>query len=234
MSKIAGCSGMGLPRPGYRKVLDFFEVKDTFLLPPKSKTLERWREIAGDEFVFAIKAWQVITHESESPGYRVMPDTIRQSMQNGGHFKDCGEVKEAWQQTLRAAKALRARVIVFETPASFTPTTRNRSRFSRFFESIEREQDLLLVWEPLGVWSLEERQALCDDLQLISSADEDNPKSAEVGYMRLNRANYDEDRLLALADATWEAREMYFAFQGLNTVHQARRLQTLLSESDEA
>ncbi|MBW2732583.1 MAG: DUF72 domain-containing protein [Deltaproteobacteria bacterium] len=231
MAKISGCSGAGLPRPGYRKTLDFFEVKDTFLLPPKSKTLERWREISGEEFVFAVKAWQVITHESDSPGYQVMPEGIRSAMQKGGHFKEGGEIREAWEQTLRAAKALRARVILFETPASFTPTSRNRARISSFFESIERLDDILLVWEPLGIWSSEERLTICGDLGLISAGDEESLQSTDVGYVRLHRGTYDEDRLIAIADATWESEEMYYAFQGPEMVHHARRLQKLLSET---
>lgn len=233
MSRLAGCSGTGLPKPGYLESLDFFEVKDTFFLAPKSKTLQGWRERAGADFVFAIRAWQVITHESDSPGYRVMPDGLREAMKNGGHFKACGEVRDAWQQTVRAAESLRARAIVFETPSSFTPTSQNRLRIKTFFESIERPPRTLLVWEPLGIWSREEQLAIARDLDLVAAMDEDQPQSAPTGYLRLHRGGYDEDRLLSIADSTWEAEEMYYAFQSPNSVHHARRLQSLLNEATE-
>lgn len=38
------------------------EVQKTFYQPPKVETAQRWRRKAPSDFVFTMKAWQLITH----------------------------------------------------------------------------------------------------------------------------------------------------------------------------
>jgi uncharacterized protein YecE (DUF72 family) len=57
------------------------EVQHTFYEPPAEAVLARWRTQAPASFEFTIKAWQVVTHESNSPTYRrlkrPLPDSAR-------------------------------------------------------------------------------------------------------------------------------------------------------------
>ena len=99
------------------------EVQQTFYHPPMIKTLEGWRAEAPPDFEFTLKAWQLITHEAESPTYRRLklpwPPT---KLANCGSFKPSEEVLWAWEQTREAALALKAPIVVFRPrPASGPP-----------------------------------------------------------------------------------------------------------------
>jgi uncharacterized protein YecE (DUF72 family) len=74
-------------------------------------------------------------------------------------------VKEAWETTLASAKALRAKTILFQCPASFRQSEENIARLEKFFESIDR-QDLNLYWEPRGDWDSAVVRSICDNLEL--------------------------------------------------------------------
>lgn len=52
------------------------EVQKTFYQPPKVETAKRWRRRVPPEFAFAAKAWQLITHESSSPTYRRLSESL--------------------------------------------------------------------------------------------------------------------------------------------------------------
>ena len=73
-----GCSGWhykhwlgifypsGLPTiemlPFYARTFDTVEINNTFYALPLEKTVQRWREIAPEDFCFAVKASRYITH----------------------------------------------------------------------------------------------------------------------------------------------------------------------------
>jgi uncharacterized protein YecE (DUF72 family) len=49
--------------PFYASRLNSVEIDSTFYRIPSAKTVQRWRERTPEEFVFAAKLPQVITHE---------------------------------------------------------------------------------------------------------------------------------------------------------------------------
>jgi uncharacterized protein YecE (DUF72 family) len=164
------------------------EVQQTFYQPPSLKTAEKWREEAPADFEFAMKAWQLITHEPKSPTYRRLKlgwpgDKLTQC----GSFKSTEEVAWAWKQTREIAVALQARYVVFQCPPSFHPSAENKKNLKTFFREVERE-NLGFVWEPRGDWTPGEVRDLCRELDLIHGVDPFKvaPLWGPVRYFRLH------------------------------------------------
>jgi uncharacterized protein YecE (DUF72 family) len=168
------------------------EVQQTFYQPPQLSTLERWRAIAPPHFEFTLKAWQLITHEARSPTYKRLKRELDETERaQCGAFRSTRIVEEAWQTTLACALALQARRVLFQCPASFTPTTENVARMRQFFASIEPERgrgDLLFLWEPRGDWPQELTRDLCRELGLTHVVDpfKARTQTPEQCYFRLH------------------------------------------------
>ncbi len=117
----------GPPLESYAQLFPFVEVNSTFYKLPRPSTARRWLERARavrENFEFSVKAYRGITHEERF---------------SGKAFQYFEEVKAI-------AKELEAKVILFQTPASFKPTPSNVGRAKHFFLSIDRE-DFQLAWE---------------------------------------------------------------------------------------
>jgi uncharacterized protein YecE (DUF72 family) len=150
----------------YARAFCCVEIQHTFYQPPRIRTLEGWRNTMPAGFEFAIKAWQLITHDAKSPTFRRLKRTLTDTeKQQAGYFSATSIVHEAWETTLAAARALKARTILFQCPASFKQTEENISRMDKFFGSIDRE-DLDLCWEPRGAWDSELVRSICSRLRL--------------------------------------------------------------------
>ena len=131
----------------------------------------KWREAAPTDFQFFLKAWQLITHTPASPTYRRLKTPIPESERHSlGSFRLTEQVWRAWQQTQEVARVLRAKVILFQCPASFKPTDENVRNFRDFFGRVERESSQL-AWEPRGAWPAELVRELCSEFDLIHCVD---------------------------------------------------------------
>lgn len=130
------------------------EVNSTFYKLPKPTTAEKWRELADSvdpEFEFTVKAYQGLTHEARFRGEAA---------------------RESFKGTLEIARALRARIVLIQTPASFRPTADNVAALEEFFGGLG-EHGFTLVWEPRGKWEREEAQVerICRLYGLIHCTD---------------------------------------------------------------
>jgi len=183
-----GCCGFPKARTQYYQHFKVVEIQQTFYQPPMFKTAVRWRAEAPADFEFTLKAWQLITHESKSPTYRRLRlSWPKEKLDHCGSFKLTEEVQWAWKQTREVALALKAKVVVFQTPASFQPGPVNRENLKKFFKAADRG-DLIVAWEPRGLWSGEEIREVCRELHLIHSVDpfQTDPSFGEIQYFRLH------------------------------------------------
>jgi len=183
----AGCAGFPIRREAYFARFPLVEVQETFYDPPSRRILVRWREKAPEPFVFALRAWQLITHPPGFEGYaRIQRNWKRDLGQGFGHFRPGEDVRWAWSVTREAADTLKAGVIVFHTPASFTPTRENRRNLADFFSGIERGP-FRLAWETGGIWEEGEVKDLCGELGLIAVVDPllSLPQPGDFFYCRL-------------------------------------------------
>lgn len=166
-----GCCGFAEAQAQYFREFDAVEIQHTFYDPPRPATAERWRRRAGAEFHFAVKAWQAITHEPSSPTYRRMRTPIPAAARGRyGSFRPTPEVSAAWQRMCEVALAMRARIVLFQCPASFRPTEENIDNLRHFFDRVPRHE-LLFAWEPRGSWPVEQIRALCHRCRLVHAFD---------------------------------------------------------------
>lgn len=182
MVKI-GCCGFPIGKEKYYKVFKVVEIQKTFYTLVSEKTLQRWRIEAPEEFEFTIKASQLISHPEGSPTYR----RSRGEYTNAGYFRDSSSVWEGWKSTKLAAKILKVKFIVFQTPPSFSGTEENIRNLENFFQKIDRD-DLNLGWEERGEWDPMLLKKLKSDLNLVDVVDPFKrlPFNEDFVYFRLH------------------------------------------------
>lgn len=239
MSKLKiGTCGFRGNKIEYSKILSSVEIQHTFYQPPQIKTLERWRAEMPDEFEFALKAWQLITHEAKSPTYRRLKKKLTEAeKQEAGSFKPTEIVREAWETTLRCATALKAKIVLFQCPASFEQTTENIENLENFFSSIKRGK-MIFAWEPRGDWNTQIVKGICENLDLWHAVDPFENKSATPGkiYYRLHgrtgwRYKYEESELEELAEMLPKNKTAYVFFNNIYMTEDALTLQNITANT---
>lgn len=218
------------------------EVQETLYWPVKVKRAARWRARAPTDFRFAVIASQLITHDASSPTYQRAGLAIppEEASLYGG-FQDTGPVREGWEATRQVAEALRADAIVFQTPAAFGPTDRNRKALYRFFESIQTTAVKAL--ELRGPWATHVVERICEDLGLVHAVDpfDKEPATYGLAYFRLHgsppglaayRYTYKDADLLRLKEICGEYDDAYVMFNNRTMHADALRYQRILSNSD--
>jgi uncharacterized protein YecE (DUF72 family) len=172
-----GCVGFPIGRDRYWRSLSFVEAR-TGEAMPRPETLAEWKAGAPRGAEFAVQAYRLITHGPDDRGF---PPAGRRLTP----FRRA-EVGEAWGATRRAAEVLGARLVVFETPASFLPGADGTRDMYKFFRGVSRA-GLSLVWHPRGAWEPALADRVCADLGLIRAFDplrENAPASGAVRYLR--------------------------------------------------
>lgn len=166
-----GCCGFcGQPEEYFRHH-SAVEIQQTFYRLPRPESLARWRDLAPERFTFSIKAWQIITHGPADASFRRLEGSVApQVLRHCGGFRATDEVFTAWQAVRQAARLLRARIVLFQSPGSFAPEYEHIGRMKTFFRHIERGR-LLLAWDPPPVWPADLVREVCRACDLIHSVD---------------------------------------------------------------
>lgn len=233
--KIGTC-GFRSNKTEYAEMLKTVEVQHTFYQPPQIKTLEKWRAEVPVDFEFALKAWQLITHEAKSPTYKRLKKTLSETEKaEAGYFKPTATVREAWDVTLACARALKSRTILFQCPASFRQNQENIENLKKFFESVERN-DLNFAWEPRGDWNAKIVKDLCENLDLWHAVDPFavTTTTPERCYFRLHgrggfRYKYEEDELADLTELLSEEETSYVFFNNRYMLEDALLFKKIIS-----
>jgi uncharacterized protein YecE (DUF72 family) len=237
MNKVnIGTCGFRGNKTEYSKILSSVEIQNTFYQPPQIPTLERWRAAMPKEFEFALKAWQLITHEAKSPTYRRLKIKITETEKTeAGSFKPTEIVRKAWETTLQCAEALKATTILFQCPASFEQTTENIANLEKFFSSIERGK-MLFAWEPRGDWNPQIIKSICSDLNLWHAVDpfKNQTVTPDKIYYRLHgrtgwRYKYEESELEELAQILPKNKTAYVFFNNIYMTEDALILQKIIN-----
>lgn len=231
-----GCCGWPVAQTRYFKTFGLVEIQESFYNLPRPSTVERWREAAPARFEFVLKAPQLVTHEATSPTYRRLRMRLSERQKRRyGAFTPTAEVFDAWRATLALATALRSKIVLFQCPASFTPTPEHTVNLQTFFETVERGR-LALAWEPRGKWTDAEIRGLCRRLDLIHCVDPFQRPSvwgAPTYYRLHGRAGYhyrySEAELEELRGFCRGRRSVYVLFNNTEMFSDARRFRRLLS-----
>lgn len=234
-----GCCGFPKGMKRYFSRFKIAEVQQTFYRPPALNTVLKWRQEAPADFEFTIKAWQLITHPASSPTYRKAGLKIPEAKaEYYGLFQLSDEVLEAWERTRDVANALRAKVILFQCPATFTDCDENRRNMRLFFNSVDRGE-FIFAWEPRGEWSDESIIALCSELDLIHCVDPlvEPPLFGRFKYFRLHGGSrychrYSDEELDKVRKIS--AGLTYVLFNNIGMYEDASRFSELVKGDDEA
>lgn len=158
----------------YAKLFDTVEINSTFYRLPHLSTAEKWRKEADEanpEFEFTVKAFKGITHLHR--------------------FQKKASL-DSYQALKETCSALRARFVLFQSPASFKPSKENINTVTEFFDKIDR-RGIVAVWEPRGKWydDPEVIERVCRDCKLVHCVDpfRNDPLTFgddKVAYFRLH------------------------------------------------
>ena len=228
-----GCCGFPKSNRKYFDQFKLVEIQQTFYKPPLTETAIKWRDEASEDFEFSLKAWQEITHLPSSPTYRKAGLQVPAGKEgNYGFFKPTEEVLEAWEKTRDIAQVLKAKVIVFQCPAKFTPSTENIENMRYLLTDIDRG-DFIFVWDPRGEWSGNVIAALCEDLGFVHCVDPLESKAAygKIKYFRLHGGRgyhhqYRDDELARLRELS--NGEAYVLFNNISMYGDALRFKQLI------
>ncbi len=241
--KVGTCGFQRARRLHYTN-LDAVEVQQTFYDPPPPEKLEAWRREAPDGFEFTVKAWMLVTHEYNSRLWRRLKRSVPGDPREYGGFKLNERTLWAWSVTLEAARALRARIIVVQTPPSFGYSPENAERIIKFFGEAPRD-GFLIAWEPRGTW-WDHRDELYETARragLLVAGDALRgrlpPEDQEIMYVRLHglgggevnyRYKYTDEDLERLADIVTSGghRESYVMFNNVYAYDDALRFKRLV------
>lgn len=177
----------------YAKLFELVEVNSTFYRIPKLSTAKKWREQAdevNEKFEFTVKVSQLVTHRNPFGKQAFW----------------------AFDRMKEIAGELRAKILLFQSPASFKPSKENIDKSKKFFGKIDRE-GLTLVWEVRWAkdWGEEVVKRLFPELEVNQCVDPFRQNcfySKDLVYYRLHGFgrpsiyNYDfsERELKELAD----------------------------------
>ncbi|MDR7438678.1 MAG: DUF72 domain-containing protein [Armatimonadota bacterium] len=228
-----GCCGLPRGLGEYARTFPVVEIQQTFYQPPLPRTAARWRAQVPEEFEFTLKAWQLITHPPTSPTYRRLRQPLPAgSQERYGFFAPTREVQQAWDRTREVAEVLRARIVVFQCPARFTPDPPHIQNLRSFFTRLDRG-GIRCAWEPRGAWPAELVVQLCRELDLLHCVDPfvTPPGYGHPRYFRLHgrhgyRYRYTDEDLLALRRMCSGA--TYVLFNNTYMWEDALRFQALL------
>lgn len=146
MIKI-GCAGFPVRQSLLFENLDFIEVGDGSPIRTKTETLLKWRETAGPDFEFALRAPTTWIDPVRGEGLRWKKKTPRSTAYQG---------RDHQIQSFR--KNLNSRMIIFDIPSSLSPSPDRISKLQNLFRSLPAS-DYVAVWQPPKSWpeSLVER-----------------------------------------------------------------------------
>lgn len=233
--KVGTCGFGRTKKTDYSKALSVVEIQHTFYQPPEIETLQKWRAEMPDKFEFIVKAWQLITHQTKSPTYRRLKlELTPEQRGDAGSFKPTAIVDHGLAATLESAKALGARTILFQCPASFKPYEDNIKNLNAFFARIERK-NMNFVWEPRGDWDLEVVKEICgqNDLWHVVDPFKVRTVTPEKCYFRLHgltgwRYKYSDDELNDLAEIVPNNKLAYVFFNNSEMFKDAVRFREIL------
>ena len=230
-----GCCGFSTSRAAYLERFGVVEVQQTFYQPPRIVTLEGWRRDMPAPFEFTLKAWQLITHEAKSPTYRRLKRPMTpHELGEAGSFRPTAIVREAWETTAACARALDARRILFQCPASFTPISEHLASMREFFSTIDRA-DFIFLWEPRGGWPEELIAELCVELSLVHVVDPFAARTVtpDAPYYRLHGRTgfgyvYEDEELHDLLTTLPADRRSYVMFNNARMLADASRFREMV------
>ncbi|AKV02422.1 hypothetical protein AKJ09_09085 [Labilithrix luteola] len=198
----------------YAKRFDYLEVRgldaQNLRLAPSTATLKRWRKAVPPQFEFGVVAGPNLS--ALRPGSAL--DTELEAM-------------------LATATTLEARVLLIQTPPSVTPGKLWRDRLAGVLDRL-RSEVTTLVWEPTGLWELDEAAAQAKKWGVTLAVDpaRDEVPAGSVSYGRLRAIGgtraFSTAALERIAAKIGERRDAYVIIETTSALKEGKTLRGLL------
>ncbi len=247
MRVFVGTCGFPVSRGKVYNTLDSVEIQETFYNRPNPEKLRRLRLEAPKHFIFNMKAWQALTHPPTMPTWRRSKDKIPKDKSHlYGFLRPTKENFNAWEEVVKGAKELNARVIVLQLPSAFRCNDENIRNMREFLSSITPSKFLIGI-EVRGEWKdkLEVLRSVIKDIKgVIHVVDPLRYRPAlvrSVSYFRLHglggsevnyRYKYTDEDLKKLKDILADLRgrstEAYVMFNNVYMYNDALRFKNIL------
>jgi uncharacterized protein YecE (DUF72 family) len=143
-----GTCGFPVSRTRYYTIFNAVELQGTFYEMPSEGRMRSLRQEAPMEFEFAVKAFQGMTHPSNSPTWRRMKTKLRGTLGNYGLLRPTRENLDLWNEFSRSVKPLDPVIIIFQTPPTMELSEESVRLIIDFFRTIGGEYRI--AWEPRG------------------------------------------------------------------------------------
>lgn len=198
----------------YAKRFDLLEVRglaaDNLRLAPNAATLRRFRRSVPPTFEFAVVAGP-----------------------NLAALKPSEALETEFDALLQTATLLESRVLVLPTPPSVTPSKLWRDRLSAVVDRLPRDVTTL-VWEPSGLWELEDAAAQAKASGIVVAVDpaRDDVPSGPIAYTRLRAIGatraFSTAMLERIAAKIGPRRDAYVIIETAGALKEAKTLRGLM------
>jgi hypothetical protein len=144
------------------------ELLDAGRNPIRRKVLRRLRTLAAPGFQFSLSAPDALMGDPldmEAP----LPEGMFR--RDAGFFRDTETNRFIFREFVKEIEALKADFVHFRTPSAFGPSETNRAALTRFATEWLKDVPTQPVWEPRGLWQLDEARELVEPLGWIVSVD---------------------------------------------------------------
>lgn len=237
-----GVSDFPFDRDRYFKDFGVVEVRQGLFSPPNDKTLRRWSRQAPEGFEHVWTAWQWFTHDSRAIRTGQAIELLEgEKLENFGLFRDTPECRRAWSMVSASAQALKASILLLETPASFTPSPTHKDRLRAWAKDWGNiPEGMKVAWFPYGFWQREEAIELATELGFILAVDPflepDEPlPPGPVGYFKLNGRvgignSYTADDLERLHELAALYDTLYLIFRTETGIKDARQMKRVAAQ----
>ena len=189
---LYGCAGIRGPLASYGRRYGVLEIDTLDRSPaPKVSAWKKWRKDAGPRLAISIVAPRAVAA-----------------------IKPSAALDEGLARLLEAQRASQARYLLLATPVEVTPAPLPRERMTKLVDRIRHELGdakklVRVVWQPRGVWELEEAARFAKSIDVDLAADPlADPREPfwddALRYLRLSaiggRTAFPPTRLRAIAE----------------------------------
>ncbi len=198
----------------YAKRFDLLEIRGfeaaSLRLAPNAATLKRWRKAVPPQFEFGVVAGPSI-----------------------GKLKPSEAFETELTAMLANATMLESRLLIVATPPDVTPSKLWRDRFAKVLDRLPRDV-AQVVWEPSGLWELEDAAVQAKAWGVILSVDpsRDIVPVGNVAFGRLRALggtrSYSTAALQKIAEAIGGRKEAYVVLETQTALKEAKTLRTLV------
>lgn len=144
----------------------------TFPNEPKPETMNKWRVESPKGFAFILHADVGVRQGFQQMAGTDEPDEVDLEAHFGA----------GWEKTMEQADHMAAKAILLRTPGALTPGTANRRLLERFAARFVDPTDLVVLWEPAGLWNIKQTREFAAQVGLTPTYDPFLAHREDLGF----------------------------------------------------